>query len=143
MTAPSSKNVCRSLGLTQRRHLPDHLKFCSLGPTGPTISCISDHHLHHSCKNLVQTVVWSYWMFSYQIEKSMLRNINRPFLQSFSSKGPLFWKRTIVLLVKCHIEFLIWMKWWSCIRNNYTSFMFLLKCVSGFWWHFFLIFDVS
>jgi hypothetical protein len=37
-TAPSSKNVCRSLGLTQRRHLPDPLKFCPLGPTGPTVS---------------------------------------------------------------------------------------------------------
>jgi hypothetical protein len=41
LTAPSSKNVCRSLGLTQRRHLPDPLKFCPLGPTGPTVSCIS------------------------------------------------------------------------------------------------------
>ena len=41
MTAPSSKNVCRSLGLTQRRHLPDPLKFCPLGPTGPTVSGIS------------------------------------------------------------------------------------------------------
>ena len=36
-----SKNVCRTLGLTQRRHLPDPLKFCPLGPTGPTVSCIS------------------------------------------------------------------------------------------------------
>jgi hypothetical protein len=35
LTAPSSKNVCRSLGLTQRRHLPDPLKVYPLGPTGP------------------------------------------------------------------------------------------------------------
>jgi hypothetical protein len=30
-----------SLDLTQRRHLPDPLKFCPLGPVGQTISCIS------------------------------------------------------------------------------------------------------
>ena len=45
-TASSSKNVCRSLGLTQRRHLPDPLKFCPLGPTGPTVSCISGSRRH-------------------------------------------------------------------------------------------------
>ena len=56
MTASSSKNVCRSLGLTQRRHLPDPLKFCPLGPTGPTVSCISDHQ---SCSSSLPGYIWS------------------------------------------------------------------------------------
>ena len=103
LTAPSSKNVCRSLGLTQRRHLPDPLKSCPLGPTGPTVSCISAMILSHSHITLQFTFIWQLWYCHIHIWLSNLPSYDNYDIVTFTYDSSIYLHMTTMILSHSHM----------------------------------------